>query len=290
MKAPLEEGPLKEAAILTRAVENVFRKLIRLLIGRMSLTKLQEMIRYVFVEEAEKKFSKENPGENVTLSKLGVVTGLDTRTLKKVRRQIAGSAELTNQKFLEGFNPLLRTLDMWITDRRFINQSTGEPRTLDIEGSEQSPGFAQLIKESMPARGITTQAVMDRLSESGMVRIDRNARTIELKGHDSSFIRQKEMEMLEIGMDSISDLLSTVTFNIDLEDPRASRFFQREFWNYHMDWNELENIRSLIRRYLEQAEHEGRALLTSLAEQDAKPGQFTAGVGMYYFERPDESR
>ena len=49
MSVSLEDGPLKEAAIFTRAVENVFRKLIRLLLGRMTLVKLQEMIRCILI-------------------------------------------------------------------------------------------------------------------------------------------------------------------------------------------------------------------------------------------------
>ena len=47
---PAEQNQLyQEAAILTRAVENVFRKLIRFLVGRISLVRLQEMIRYIYV-------------------------------------------------------------------------------------------------------------------------------------------------------------------------------------------------------------------------------------------------
>ena len=45
---------MTEAAVLTHAIENVFRKLIRILIGKISLKKLQEMIQIIFVEEAEK--------------------------------------------------------------------------------------------------------------------------------------------------------------------------------------------------------------------------------------------
>jgi len=47
------EPDLRDVAILTRAVENAFRKMIRLLIGKMSLKKLQEMIQIIFVEETE---------------------------------------------------------------------------------------------------------------------------------------------------------------------------------------------------------------------------------------------
>jgi len=49
------ESHLPDVAILTRAVENVFRKLIRMLVGKISLKKLQEMVQEIFVEEAEAK-------------------------------------------------------------------------------------------------------------------------------------------------------------------------------------------------------------------------------------------
>ena len=52
--APASNPPLNDVAILTGAVESVFRKLICMLMGRMSLKKLQEMIQVIFVEEAEK--------------------------------------------------------------------------------------------------------------------------------------------------------------------------------------------------------------------------------------------
>ena len=74
-----------DVAILTLAVENVFRKLIRLLIGKISLKKLQEMIQVIFVEEAEANLKKERPGKNVALSTLAVITGIDTRTLTRIK-------------------------------------------------------------------------------------------------------------------------------------------------------------------------------------------------------------
>ena len=78
----------QEAAMLTRAVENVFRKLIRFLVGRISLVRLQEMIRYIYVEEAEKNLRAENPGKNVPMTRLALVTGLDTRTLVQIRKRL----------------------------------------------------------------------------------------------------------------------------------------------------------------------------------------------------------
>ena len=45
-----DTSQLQDAAILTQAIENVFRKLIRILVGRISLLKLQEMINFIYVE------------------------------------------------------------------------------------------------------------------------------------------------------------------------------------------------------------------------------------------------
>ena len=89
--ATVNETELRDVAILTRAVENVFRKLIRLLIGKMSLKKLQEMIALLFVEETEAKLQQENPGKNVALGDIALQTGVDTRTIKKIRTYIAVS-------------------------------------------------------------------------------------------------------------------------------------------------------------------------------------------------------
>ena len=62
--ATANEPELRDVAILTRAVENVFRKLIRILVGKISLKKLQEMIQVIFVEEAEAMLKLEKPGKN----------------------------------------------------------------------------------------------------------------------------------------------------------------------------------------------------------------------------------
>ena len=84
MTAP-GESALRDVAILTRATERVFRKLIRMLIGKMSLKKLQEMIQIIFVEEAEATLKAEAPGKNVALGDIALHTGVDTRTIKKIR-------------------------------------------------------------------------------------------------------------------------------------------------------------------------------------------------------------
>src|SRR6056300_506602 len=106
---------LDDVSTLTRAVEGVFRKLIRMLIGKMSLKKLQEMIQIIFVEETEAKLKEESPGKNVALGDIALQTGVDTRTIKKIRKYIAVNNPIyRDDGFLDGFMPLFKVFDLWM--------------------------------------------------------------------------------------------------------------------------------------------------------------------------------
>ena len=73
------------AVLLTRGIEKILRRLVGFLVGKISLVKLQEMIRFIYVEETERKLRVENPGRDIPLTQLALLTGLDTRTLAKTR-------------------------------------------------------------------------------------------------------------------------------------------------------------------------------------------------------------
>ena len=104
---------LRNAATLTRVAENVFRKLIRMLVGKMSLKKLHEMTQIIFVEEAEASLKQESPGKNVALGDIALLTGVDTRTIKKTRAHIELSDPIhKDQAFLDGFMPLFKVFDV----------------------------------------------------------------------------------------------------------------------------------------------------------------------------------
>ena len=145
---------LGEVSILTRAVENVFRRLIRMLIGKMSLKKLQEMIQIIFVEETEVRLRRESPGKNVALGDIALQTGVDTRTIKKIRKYIALSEPIhRDDSFLDGFMPLFKVFDLWMNDTRFFDPKTSKPRSLPIDGDGSS--FNMLVKNAIQSRGLT---------------------------------------------------------------------------------------------------------------------------------------
>ena len=273
----------RDIAILTRVTENVFRKLIRMLIGKMSLKKLQEMIQIIFIEEAEARLKQEKPGKSVALGDIALQTGVDTRTIKKIRTYIATSKPIhQDDAFLDGFMPLFKVFDLWMNDTRFFDTDTGKPRQLEIEGHGTS--FSELVKTAIQSRGLTAQAVLKRLREIDVVELDAASGTVVLKQEDNVFISKDDLDLLEVGLTAIGNLVSTVNHNIQNHLNEDARYFQRGSWDYQFNPENIERVRSAIHRYLRKVDAQSRHLISSLAEAESQKGQLTAGISMFYYE------
>ena len=274
---------VQDVAILTRAIEKVFRRLIRMLIGKMSLKKLQEMIQIIFIEEAEAKLKRETPGKSVALGDIALQTGVDTRTIKKIRTYIAVNKPIhQDDAFLDGFMPLFKVFDLWMNDPRFFDAGTGKPRRLEIEGDGKS--FSELVRMAIQSRGLTAQAVLKRLREIDVVDVNAANGTVVLKQEDNVFISKDDMDLLEVGLTAIGNLAGTVSHNIHHHLNEDARYFQRGSWNYQFNPENIDRVRSTIHRYLRKVDAKSRELITSLADSESQKGQVTAGISMFYFE------
>ena len=286
MNHPNADNHLKEAAALTRAVEKVMRKFVRLLIGRMSLARLQELIRLVFVQEAEAFLKRERPGKNVAMTKLALLTGLDTRTLGKVKEEMVQLNSIAeNESFLKGFLPSFKVLDRWQSDPKFIDKSSGEPKVLEIAGGESS--FEFLVSLALTSRGITYKSIMDRLEKNGIVSINVAEKTIRLNAQSEAFIGREKLDMIEIGLASVSSLMSTVEHNVNQADLSEEKLFQRGFWSYKLNISDQKLIRKKLFEYLQSLDERTMKEIAVFEENEQSTQQFTAGVSMFYFEGED---
>ena len=274
---------MRDVAVLTRAVERVFRKLIRMLIGKMSLKKLQEMIQIIFIEETEAILKKESPGKNVALGDIALQTGVDTRTIKKIRAYIESSNPIhQDDTFLDGFMPLFKVFDLWMNDARFFDTGTRKPRSLAIEGDGAS--FSELVKMAIQSRGLTTRAVLKRLKEIDVVDVDARTGTVVLKQEDNVFIGKDDLDLLEVGLTAIGNLVSTVNHNIQNHLNEDAKYFQRGSWDYQFNPEHIDHVRATIHRYLRKMDAQSRDLILTLTEPEGQKGQLTAGNSMFYFE------
>jgi hypothetical protein len=274
---------IREAAVLTRAVENVFRKLIRMLIGRISLKKLQELIQIIFVEETEAKLKRETPEKNVALADLALLTGVDTRTIKKTRKYIATSKPIHQENtFFDGFMPMFKIFDLWMNDEKFFDADLKSPRVLEVDGEQGS--FSHLVKLAMQSRGLSAQLVLKRLEEIGVISIDSSMGTVRLVQEDNIFISKDELDSLEVGFTAIGNLADTVHHNIQSNLNGEMKYYQRGSWDFQFDQEKMSYIRRTISSFLSKADGEARNLIESLSEPKLQKGQVTAGISMFYFE------
>ena len=272
---------LQDAAMLTRAVENVFRKLIRFLVGRISLVKLQEMIRFIYVEEAEKNIRVANPGKNVPLTRLALVTGLDTRTLLRVKRRLVLEGKIYKQQYLKDLTPESAIVEAWADQINLIGQGSDSGSVLTY-GDENSE-FENLVRSTISTRGITTHSIIQRLLATNCIEQDKPKKLLKLiVDQFSPYLSNNEANIVNAAFSAISNLISTIEYNIN--SPNDQKLFQRQSWTFRLKPGDQLQFRETMRQFLQEADRLARQKIRPWERDEYSADLITAGIGLYYFE------
>ncbi len=275
---------LQDAAIFTRVVEIIFRKMIRFLVGRISLVKLQEMIRVIYVQESKQSLVLSSPNKNISLSKLAVLTGLDTRTLTKVMSGEQFRKPIhEEQGFLKSMTPESCILDLWLSDPRFTDAETGLPKMLELSNSECS--FEQIVAEVVTSRGVTAQSLLDKLILNKSVRfIEGTQKIMLLEEIDAPFKAGDAIRVLEIGLVGVASLLDTVFHNYKSVKAGGSTYYQRGCWTHRLNPENFVEFEKKMRIFLRRVDVEARELISAFEEPNTTENQITSGVSMFFIE------
>lgn len=275
---------LRESSLFIHALELVFRKLIRLLIGKMSLRKIQEMIQIIFVEEAEAKLKQKRPGENVALADLAILADTDTRTIKRTRSYCELSTPLyQDSAFLSQLAPETCVLDNWQNDPKYLDPKTGEPMILKVTGDEAS--FESLVRDYTSTNGVVIDQFIKHLEEAGSIEVLFGGKKVRfLNEQYVSFASSNEMTSLKIGLAAVSNLLDTITHNIHAPQHGEGAFYQRGCWTTRLNKEDRRKLRELTSSFLLKSDEDARELIGQYERKSADNEQITAGISMFYFE------
>jgi len=260
-------------------LSRVFSKVVRLVIGTVSLPALVDILKAIYVDEAKKKLIRE--GSKPTKSALALMTGLDTRVVSQVMDQ---NLESTIQN--QNANPENALIDMWCSDPYFQNAEDGKPAALPIAGRGKT--FQSLVLRSI-GRNITVKTVMDRLLNWGSIRVvSGELETVELASRTYLPLTDDRVKHTEIGFLEASRVLSAVIHNMN-SDPNF-RVPQQGRWTYRLAPERYMDFRSRTRQLLERQIKEGERLLEEFEEPKKQPGQITVGIGWYQWSdhEPEE--
>lgn len=277
-----DQKSLGEVAVLTRSIEFVVRNFAKILVGKISLVRLQQLVQSIFIEEAENFLQKERPGKEVSLTSLAVLTGADTRKLSQVRNSETYRRPFHDApRFVEEVTPESCVIELWTSNPRFTDLETGVPRAVPLWGEEGS--FEILVREAVRTRGVTVQSIAERMQRNNLVTVGEDG-VVELKLRKFAplELRQKIGE-IKLGLDAAGHLLGTVQHNLAAEKPE-NKLFQRGSWTHRLNPENCGLLESKVSEFLSGTDEEVRAILQSFEEDGAEDRQVAAGVGLFYFE------
>jgi Family of unknown function (DUF6502) len=259
-----------DAKSITHFLSQVFRKVVRLVIGTVSLPALYDILKAIYVEEAQRKLARE--GSKPTKSAIALMTGLDTRVVSSLMDE---SLDSTIQG--QNVNPEHALIDMWSSDPLFRDPKTGKPVSLPIVGKGRT--FQTLVLRSI-GRNITVKTVIGRLVASNNIRVvQEDVEKVELLSLIYSPISSDRAKQTEVGLIEASRVLSAVIHNMK-SDPET-RVPQQGRWTYRLDPRNYREFRRKARQLLDKQIKEGESLLEEFEEAAKEPGQVTVGIGWY---------
>ena len=248
----------------------VLRRIVRLIVGTISFPAFVEMLRSVYVEEAQKKLILD--GTKPTKSALALITGLDTRVVSNVIESDF-NLDIDPQKI----SPEAALLETWAKDPFFQSSEFQKPAILPILGRGKS--FHDLVVRTV-GRNITVKTVIDKLIESGNIKVvPGNVDKVEMLSVFYSPISGDVANLTDIAFLEASRILNTVIHN--MKSVEENRVPQQGRWTYRLNPKSYKEFRERVRVLLDQQIKEGESLLEEFEEPTKQPGQLTVGIGWY---------
>lgn len=261
---------------IAHACHRLLRPLVRVLLRHgVAYDDFAEVTKSVYVEVARESFTP--PGKRPTDARTAIVTGLTRKEVKRLREQ---TDPVYAARDWGGANRATRVLSGWHRDPAFTD-AEGKPRPLSPSDSET--GFPALVRQY--SGDIPVSAILAELERVGAI-IQRQGMLVARR---RAFVPEAgDPEGTRMLGTAVHDLLSTIEHNLDDDGSERPRF-QRSVFNPRVDVRALPVFHRLV------SEH-GQQLLEILDDwldrhempDDSRPAT-RVGVGIYYFQDPDDS-
>lgn len=273
-----------ELQVNHRAIQ-LYRKAIRRLLRPLIKIALQlglpfqvfaEDVKKVFIEVAEDEFALSKRKQSA--ARVAIVTGISRKEISRFYKQMKNIGE----EETPSVNRSVRVISAWLNDPEFLD-SSGNPRQLPIDGD--GPSFTSLVRKA--SGDMLVRAMLDELVRVGSVDIENK----QVRLINRSYIPSKsDAEKFRILGGDVAKLIETISHNI--EPQQATPFFQRKVYYDNLPAEALQEIQNLCREHGQQLlELLDKKIQTYDRDVNANAkgsGQYTAGMGIYYFENESE--
>ena len=259
------------------AVARALQPLVRLLIARgVTFQATAEMLKRVYVQAAQRHLK---PGEEVTGSRLSLLTGLNRKEIKRL-------TEETGPVELDGIASHAAAVHaVWTTQRRFRDRK-GAPRVLSRHSRDDKPSFDELV------RHITTDhrpaALLEELARLELVDVDADG-TVALR-QQPFLSRASFSDRLVPLAENLEDHAEAAVSNVLGQQPP---FLERSGFSDELSEESAAKLHELARARWKQVHDELIEQAIALEKQDKEAGKATASrirMGMYFYSQTKDRK
>lgn len=273
-----EDDQISAKIAFHKSIRMLFRPIVRMAIRRgISVNDLYTWLKALYVEEAEHFRLK---GRKQSASRIAVLTGLDRKEVAHLRELSKDVDALLSQE-TKRTNRALRAINAWRKDSRYLDDDH-QPLPLPLNDGQNS--FHQLAQEH--CGDITPASVLSELQRAGLVEVD-GKHTVRLTNRHYIPRADSEAQFALMGQAG-QDLLNTASHNI--EHPKDESRLQLSVAYDELSPATRRKLKKLIDKesilLLEKLDGWLKGELS--LQEDTDPESRRAGVGIYYFEDPDQ--
>jgi len=255
-------------------LERILRPLIRLFVGKISCNFILNLVKEIYLDEARAWIQSGHSGtKRVTRSKLAMLSGLDTRTIKSLEEN------KTSKERLRQINISAETgvLHAWSFYPEYIDENK-QPKIIPISGGAGS--FQGIVMREV-GRNVTPRTVLDHLIESGNVEVVDN-NFVRMKSRFYEPARPSQLTVLNAGSTAIARLCETVLHNLSEQDSSEKRVQQLRWSKYILE-DDYPRVSRQIRKLLTENIQAITQILDDTEVSGRHKGVKEIGVGWFAF-------
>lgn len=230
---------------ISKALKFLLKPLVRLLIRQqLTFPFVRDLLKQVYVEQAAELIKQD--GQSVNFSRLFILTGVHRKDIKRLTEQADEEVSDAENRSLGGM-----LIARWLGLRQYQTDQGG-PRDLALNGSEQEPGFEQLVSEV--SKDIRPRAMLDEWLRQGIV----TQQDEHIVLNQQAFIPSQDFEQLSdyFGKHIHDHLAASIHNLMDDGEP----MFERSVYYPRLTPQSIELLK-------QQAQQEAGQLLQNLNQQ-----------------------
>lgn len=239
-----------------------------------------EISKLAFVQVASDDYGLR--GRRTNMSRVSVMTGLNRKEIRKLRDRL----EIEDWEPNPTLSKPVTVMARWFTNQRYIGQK-GSPKWLPFEAQDNRESFSELVKEV--GGDVPPGAMLKELIRAGCIREARPGVWKAVKRQYSP--GGIDVYQVQRFGECLHDLAQTIVTNMEQVDS-GKRLFEFRAWSDRVDPKDVRALKDVVATkgygYLESVDNwlETHARDEQQVAQDRR---LRYGVGVYYFEMPDEA-